>query len=419
MSAGTGLGVSSALVQNSANDLPNQGQGNNAPVVPANIPVNDAAVGAHPQDLSDNDGDLLDSDSDTEPGMDALRQPTTDSDSNANRHSISFTTSKKDSASDENSPNMDSDGRPSSENSADGRPSPACCCNTSNLQSVPSTSKGAHTDQSREACFCRETEDGRSRLKRTRQVDSGVNVSTSYREASEGLNDDGHSDMSPTRRSKRVTKYRDNSDGTTPPQHKSPAYKGKGKSLRGRKKGLVKGTRQGESHISNRNQSCQAVSEEIRETTKKAKDSDMKCSVDLPTKKNCRTDGSVNASCPVHSKPSATTVEPCDSEEQSAKPMKNISSFEDRRTCTRATQTDSLNGNSARNTENYRLLKPNMCDQSTSTSDPVIEEDHIQVSRAIFICRLFVDNSFRGAFIKKFTKLSVPCVFLTLVLHYE
>ena len=117
---------------------------------------------------------------------------------------------------------------------------------------------------------------------------------------------------------------------------------GKGKSLIGSRKGVVK-----RSHPSRLvHQSCQAVSEEIRQSTKKAKEGE-----DVSDANPIGQSDSIAGSS---ESPRLT------SKRQHSPPV------------------DTAHGEMFSRRAGGK--RPKMCDQATSTSDPVIEDDHIQVS---------------------------------------
>ena len=134
----------------------------------------------------------------------------------------------------------------------------------------------------------------------------------------------------------------------------------KGKSLTGSKKGIVKRSCK-PLQVS---QSCQAVSEEIREATKKAKE--------LSTGDTSTTNGS----CSVTSNSLASGVLVTNSKfGQQVRVCSSSSTF-----------AESLSDQEfAASTSNAPKYKPNMHDKATSTSDPVMEEDHDQVRSDILI----------------------------------
>ena len=153
-------------------------------------------------------------------------------------------------------------------------------------------------------------------------------------------------------------------------------YTGKGKGGKGGKK-----SGKGSSQI---NQSCQAVSEEIRESTKKVKQSD--------TEDDSGTDHEVEVGSPgpatAHENPNKTpnsgvsTVSNSNASGNSGlrigSPVRSAhvpdnDSVASRVASSRRTVT------AVRRQQQQTSRKPNMCDQATSTSDPVIEEDHVQV----------------------------------------
>ena len=120
------------------------------------------------------------------------------------------------------------------------------------------------------------------------------------------------------------------------------ASSGKGKSLIGSRKGVVK-----RSHSSRLvHQSCQAVSEEIRQSTKKAKEGEDVGDVN-PISQSDPIPGSSESPRSSSKRQHSPTVDTAHGETFSRR----------------------VGGK-----------RPKMCDQATSTSDPVIEDDHIQVS---------------------------------------
>ena len=136
--------------------------------------------------------------------------------------------------------------------------------------------------------------------------------------------------------------------------------RGKGKSLHGKKKGLVKKSKcqSVSQEVSTSNQSCQAVSEEIRKSTKSIKKTegqgdlrgnDSKWTSDRSTSKS--------HGAPGGSKSSSDEGGP-----------KNGTGMSNNKT------------NASDNSGKWSSRKVIMVDRSTSTSDPVIEEDHKQVS---------------------------------------
>ena len=122
---------------------------------------------------------------------------------------------------------------------------------------------------------------------------------------------------------------------------------GKGKSLVGSRKGVVK--RSAPSRVVH--QSCQAVSEEIRQSTKRAKEEG-----EILDLNPCRVPLSNAASSAGPSMPSSGTK---------------------RSQC----ETAEDEGDEEAFSRRVGGKRPKMCDQATSTSDPVIEDDHIQVRR--------------------------------------
>ena len=123
---------------------------------------------------------------------------------------------------------------------------------------------------------------------------------------------------------------------------------GKGKSLVGSRKGVVK--RSAPSRVVH--QSCQAVSEEIRQSTKRAKEEG-----EILDLNPCRVPLSNAVSSAGPSMPSSGTKRSqCETEDE---------------------------GEGEAFSRRVRGKRPKMCDQATSTSDPVIEDDHIQVRQWI------------------------------------
>ncbi|XP_067686174.1 F-box only protein 38-like [Haliotis asinina] len=124
----------------------------------------------------------------------------------------------------------------------------------------------------------------------------------------------------------------------------------RGKSLTGKKKGLVKKRRKLDSIVkANPNmhdKCCQAVSDEIRETTKRAKEQE-------------------EARQAPASAPSSKGGSCC-----GKRTLKNRSVVH---------ESESSSRNETQRLKLGQRRKTNMCDKATSTSDPVIEDDHIQV----------------------------------------
>ena len=181
-------------------------------------------------------------------------------------------------------------------------------------------------------------------------------------------------------------------------------YSGKGKSLQGKKKGLVKKSSKGSSVATGNvvNQSCQAVCEEIRETTRKAKESSSGSaeeessktaeastesgkSAQVQTATN-RTEESVEKS----SKSASTS--PARPEQQvGSKPMSSVLvgsnpsgnngslTSQEAKEKNKTTSTQTSRVCAPKGLPSPKKTKPNMIDKSTSTSDPVMEEDTIQV----------------------------------------
>ena len=328
LSAGTGLGVSSALVQNSGNDAANQDPANNNP--PAAVPAH--PIQPHPPQPGgappppppippDPDMDIVDEDMDSdsdydpmvEPPFDQLPDPSAEgrhpivdhvlhqdlSDPRPEVHVDDITEPRSNRGSsskgsqDGSKSGSGSDPQPGPSRASSDRSESKCQCST-NREKTDKSSTGSgnskrHETPSRASPNCEDCPNlpNRGRLKHTPPPSS--------------------EDASPTRRSKRLRLSRGTppsaSPSNTEPSSSSGAsnnggkYTGKGKSLRGRKKGLVKRSRastnlletkeeraeckkekkeesEEEEEVKNKNQSCQAVSEEIRETTKKAKEKD-------------------------------------------------------------------------------------------------------------------------------------------------
>ena len=137
----------------------------------------------------------------------------------------------------------------------------------------------------------------------------------------------------------------------TTEQRVPKSYNGKGKGGKKSAKG------------SQINQSCQAVSEEIRESTKKAKVSDTEddSGTDTETDSPSLSTAGSPASASIDVIPVQIGAMQIDNDSVASRVANS------RRTVTAIRQQQTIR-------------KPNMCDQATSTSDPVIEEDHVQVS---------------------------------------
>ena len=124
---------------------------------------------------------------------------------------------------------------------------------------------------------------------------------------------------------------------------------GKGKGLVGSRKGVVK--RSAPSRVVH--QSCQAVSEEIRQSTKRAKEEGEILDLN-PCRVPLSNAGSSTSSAGPSTPSSGTKRSQCETEDE---------------------------GEGEAFSRRVGGKRPKMCDQATSTSDPVIEDDHIQVRR--------------------------------------
>ena len=155
-----------------------------------------------------------------------------------------------------------------------------------------------------------------------------------------------------------------------------------GKSLRGRKKGLVK--RAGLPRFVN--QSCQAVSEEIRETTKKVQDP--------PT-------GAIPAASSTSESPSTSATSHLDSSHlvldspvlQSASSNGTPLAASGKRLVRRVSDIDENSDTQSATTKRKCKApkrKPDKKDKATSTSDPVLEDDHSQVCQPSLTLKVFL-----------------------------
>lgn len=148
--------------------------------------------------------------------------------------------------------------------------------------------------------------------------------------------------------------------------------KGKGKGLRG-KKGVVKRSKNSQIH-----QSCQVTSEDIRETTKKAKENGESA------KKPKKRDDSHQRKRGRSSKKSRDTLSLDDGDSNTNDgPMPSTSGFSSKSErlgggATSAGASSSGCDGNQKGVDGKPSQKVAMVDKSTSTSDPVIEEDHRQ-----------------------------------------
>ncbi|XP_029634616.1 F-box only protein 38 [Octopus sinensis] len=127
------------------------------------------------------------------------------------------------------------------------------------------------------------------------------------------------------------------------------------------------------------NQSCQAVSEEIRETTKKAKENEDATKSASHSAENAS--GSERSSSSSAAATNSNNSQNTGSSSRSSSSVRAASSSSSSSSTSNSVQS----GWTARSGPKYSYTrksvkrKMNTCDQATSTSDPVQEEDHIQV----------------------------------------
>ena len=494
LSAGTGLGVSSALVQNSGNDAPNHDVGNNnPPVVPGNqMGPQNAAAHQEQDDIIEDD---IESDSDIEQQMEAMNENVANQGDNNNQdveaangmpHNIDqndlggnmppqdqdvedvvamVEQHQRQQMESDRSKRKDTekvDGVKESAQCKTSEDSPCACrcsCREEPKAGPSKSSFSLQEDKEQKAattslkCECPMERSGCVSNRSNGNSEGGgpddqdiccSNCGVKYDPSEfESVCDErprrtssrtsrSHSnspEISPTRRSKRLRQSQENCDQPVPSGagretnscglHNRQGYRGKGKSLRGSKKGLVKRSPTSESAGDVRNQSCQAVSEEIRETTKKAKEKDEAARKEgratkesaVPDKKDSGQVQSCVRRCPIHShpnnQPTSAELSPstsnlgADSQSESVsqsnsnQPPSPVGASsnrtepeaeEVRSSRTMGTQTGSRSGSRSRDTSRKTSRrKPNMCDQATSTSDPVIEEDHVQVKAYAFV----------------------------------
>lgn len=115
------------------------------------------------------------------------------------------------------------------------------------------------------------------------------------------------------------------------------------------------------------NQSCQAVSEEIRETTRKAKENEEAGNANGETSSRSTSSGQAGSGASTGAAGDASTSSVAASSVSTASIVGYRSAA--------STRSGPRNNNSRK----AMKRKLNTCDQATSTSDPVHEEDHVQV----------------------------------------
>ncbi len=328
LSAGTGLGVSSALVQNSNSDAANQDLVNNNPPAPV---ANQVAVN-NPVVANQNADNNVDDDDDD---MDIVEEEINDFDDNMPPPA-------------EKAENDGSDNEKSAESGSDLVRCERCHAikNADSNQAGPS----GYRVQNCANCKCGHT---------SNTVCSCKNLCVGYK-----AEKDGKKNASDRRRSKRLQ----STDAET------SSYVGKGKSLRGSKKGIVKkSTNKMGSKV---NQSCQASSEEIRETTKKAKEKEESTKPQTVTTRSQAASAEGQSKVVLHGDQSNT--------EAGSSGHESISSSTTGTGPATRGNSISVSGPATRGSSISKggvKRKTNMVDQATSTSDPVIEEDTVQVSQ--------------------------------------